>query len=404
MNKNRLFPKKNVLIREFLLINFFTINLFVSTISNYSIASFILKIVSAVCLLGLIIRDTRTSGFKLITITGQSSFNKFLIVLGIFILLPAVTLSYSLNPLFGLKKLLYLLIGTIPAVMSAFYLLYTLTEERTKVFIYILLTETVVSIILILIISPFSDFGIYHFSVTNWSHVIYGRFIGTVLLISVFLQLKIRSIKKLIYLSVLVLLFSYTAYYTGLRASLIGLSLLILAVVIFYLVKKELKIINITALIIALLSAVFLAIQFPNPADLFEQRYENLINAESLENSSDGAIQSRIDSYKICLERIEQHPFLGLGFGGFKSFYKNNIPIIISYPHNLFLEFIVEMGIPGLLLLMYLLFLIFKYSYSYSFEVFVFFLYALFLALFSKDIPTNTMLWIGLAFIGSVKK
>ena len=71
-----------------------------------------------------------------------------------------------------------------------------------------------------------------------------------------------------------------------------------------------------------------------------------------------------------------------------------------KYPHNLFLEFAVELGIPGILLCTFLLYIIFSSAKKVSTEVFIFFIFALWLAMFSKDIPTQSLLWIGLAFVG----
>jgi len=49
----------------------------------------------------------------------------------------------------------------------------------------------------------------------------------------------------------------------------------------------------------------------------------------------------RLSAYGIALQLFLQHPFFGVGAGGFRAFY------VAEYPHNIELEFLAEYGLVG---------------------------------------------------------
>src|SRR6185436_15836198 len=55
------------------------------------------------------------------------------------------------------------------------------------------------------------------------------------------------------------------------------------------------------------------------------------------------------------IQQIGQHPILGLGLGGFAR-----LGLGVNYPHNIFLNFWVELGILGLISFLWIMFLSFQ--------------------------------------------
>ena len=72
----------------------------------------------------------------------------------------------------------------------------------------------------------------------------------------------------------------------------------------------------------------------------------------------------RLCCMRSCLTMIKEHPLIGVGLGNFRYVYpKYMLPGAKEYflhAHNIFLQITVEMGIPGLLVFLWLLFLFFK--------------------------------------------
>jgi len=162
-----------------------------------------------------------------------------------------------------------------------------------------------------------------------------------------------------------------------------------------------------TLLIITILSALLIFL-VPKP-DIINFRFDNVAAIDDLQFKGDPAIHSRLDYWKLSLEIIKDNPVIGVGIGGFSSYHKVEV-----YSHNILLEFAVEGGVVGLIVLCSLFVIMFKSSYRYSkyhpelvsvsgVLLLTFFLFALWLALFSKEFSNQTMLWIGLAFYGVQK-
>lgn len=153
-----------------------------------------------------------------------------------------------------------------------------------------------------------------------------------------------------------------------------------------------------TILIITILTAL-LIIFIPKP-DIINFRFDNMTAIDDLQFKGDPAIHYRLEAWNLSLDIIKKYPILGTGLGGFKGYNGLGWTIINKYPHNLFLEMFVETGIIGLFILFSLLFFLFKYSYQLSKFTFIFLLFALFLSMFSKDIATQSVLWLGFVFVG----
>jgi hypothetical protein len=172
-----------------------------------------------------------------------------------------------------------------------------------------------------------------------------------------------------------------------------------------------------TLLVIITLSALLIFL-VPKP-DIINYRFDNLTAFDDLQFKGDPAIHSRLDAWELSCEMIKEHPLLGTGLGAFNGYNNIEWTRVIKYSHNIILEMTAEGGVVGLLVLCSLFVVIFKSSYRFSkchpepalpagrlvsgsaIVVLTFFLFSLFLALFSKEFSNQSLLWIGLAFVGN---
>lgn len=81
----------------------------------------------------------------------------------------------------------------------------------------------------------------------------------------------------------------------------------------------------------------------------------------------------RVEVYKIAIRLVLEHPFLGIGLGQFPAFYQLEAPRILGHapyewnmlhPHNLFLAFWLNLGIVGLIGLVWILVLCWRKAWS----------------------------------------
>lgn len=119
---------------------------------------------------------------------------------------------------------------------------------------------------------------------------------------------------------------------------------------------------------------------------------------QSPEKTNDDAVNVRREIYALSVEMIKEKPVFGWGIGGFKNPDKGYLAMFNKYPHNLFLEVGVEFGVVGIIFLIYLLSTIFRTLLNYEPIWLSIFLLALWLSMFSKDITTNTAIWMFLSF------
>ncbi|RJP61573.1 MAG: hypothetical protein C4539_19465, partial [Ignavibacteriales bacterium] len=86
---------------EIILINSVILQVLVSTISNYSTVSFILKALSFIIVFVLIIIDIKANSINSKELFASRINKKFYFTLAGLIFLPALSLLYSANPYFG---------------------------------------------------------------------------------------------------------------------------------------------------------------------------------------------------------------------------------------------------------------------------------------------------------------
>jgi len=429
----------------------------VVTISNYSGKIFLLKGLVSSLLIIAMIAQVKMNNEKWQPMINNNGFKKLFSILFLFICYLSLTLTYSSNPAYGFQKILNFIISIVPSVIVFYYLISTLNELRLKLFLYSISAITIVSVIFIIINYPFDQSTIYHYKPGRWSHVIYGRMISSIAVVLLsylmwvikkgkasLLPKKLTTLEQvrdtpwqekrweIIFLIFVTSMAIYGTYLSALRAAFVGLMLVgvgLLVISAWFVVRSSrfknsftgkrvhseltkneepayrsgrLRTQNVnmvySLLIITILSALLIFL-IPKP-DIINYRFDNMIAIDDLQFKDDPAIHSRLDSWELSWEMIKEHPLIGTGLGGFNGYNNIEWTKAIKYPHNIILEMTAEGGVVGLLVLCSLFVVIFKSSYRFSKFTFYFLLFTLFLSMFSKEFSNQSLLWVGLAFVG----
>jgi hypothetical protein len=202
-----------------------------------------------------------------------------------------------------------------------------------------------------------------------------------------------KSIREFITIPVLVILL-FGLYYSGLRSSLIGIILATGFVFLYSLIKiKSIKTKAVTFVLTII--PIVLIIAQPLGEEKTTIRYDNLLQYEEMKFNYDSPIQTRLYVYKESVELIKRTFPIGTGFGGYKP--QSESTNWNNYPHNIFFEALIELGLPGIILLLIVLILILKTAYKTSPVFVAMFIYALTLAFFSKDIANQSFILLCIA-------
>jgi len=403
---------------EFILANIFLLNISAAAISNYSLNVFIIKIISSAALLIIILVDVKLNKFDIPVIVKKNNPKKMFIIIGLFTGYLGITLIYSDNPAYGAQKILNFIASTVPSVIAFYYLIVTISKERFKIFIFAIVAITIVTLTYILIDYPFDPSTNYEYKAGRWSHVIYGRLIGSVAVFLLLYTMWIIERRKMgeERWRVLFLIFInssavYGLYLSSLRAAMLGMILCFLLGTLFLVYEMvarrgmldarrkllQMRSRQLAGMLLTIILTISFILLIPNP-EIIETRFNNLTQIEDLKFGGDEPINSRIEELRISKELFFEYPIFGVGFGGFRSY--NDFTEAVKYPHNIFAEMAVEGGVVGLIILCSVLFVMFIYSYRLSLFSFIFLLFSLFLAMFSKELSNQSLLWLFIAFTG----
>ena len=384
---------------QFLLINFFILDLLSSIISTQRIIYEIIKILFGLILWILILVDYKINKPNIKNHIGSINFKKLIAILLFFILILSVSLLYSRNTGYGIFKLFNFLIGAVPVLFGFYYLLITINRSRINIFFISVIIESIIFLILILLINPFHYDGQKIITLTRWSHVIFEHFIGPLYFLFFFMLIKSRDKRELLFYSAGLTISIIGVYISGARAAFTGLIFFTPLILLLSLWKKELNSKNSIFFFTAIIFSIFIIYVLQPYSETVNSRYISLFDI-SKPDIGDASVNARITGLEISQEIFKKHPFTGVGFGGYKNYKGIHLTYLIEYPHNIFVEFLIELGIPGLIYFLFLLYIIFISTKRISLFMTIFFCFALWLALFSKSISSNTLLWLGLAFYG----
>lgn len=388
-------------ISNFILLNVFAMQVMTGTISNYSGTSIIIKVTASILLITLLLVETKRSGYRLSKILAVKEFKTVLLYLGLLVIVPAITLLYSANPAFGLEKVIHFIISPLFSVTCIFIITQIWDKEKSIMLKRLTVLYGIIIPLTVITADPFIYNTAYKLTWGRWSHVTLGRFLGALAVLSFYFLAAEKNKTEKILLLLSTIIVSYGVYFTGLRAALLGLGITVLLILATEIWKKK-GLTAGTSMIIAAVIIISATIYFSDVGEIKSNRYESLTDIEKLEFKGDGAVIARLKAFRISLERFIENPVFGIGYGGFNSYYGSDLPLLIKYPHNIVLEFLAEMGLAGLVLMIF----IFRRIYlngKIDTGVMFYLLFALWLAMFSKDIATQGMLWVGLGAAGRQK-
>lgn len=396
MPQNKIFSKNDFLSIakqkpiEYILSLTVIILIAISSISNTSINTIFLKGIISTC--ALIMINLKGNVNKKIFQDSIKIFNFYFLLITISLL----TLLYSSNIEYGLFKIVNLTINVI-ILFTLLQYVRQLNKSRLISFIQTIIVITVSTFLFILIFDPFDQSRLYIFEFTRWSHVIFSRITALLFLILLILFIYSTKFKDQLILSIIFVLMLYQIYYANMRAATIGIILVLLSIIITGILDRRVNEKKIGLFLMTIILTFILIFLTPT-TEYFDLRYTETAKVLSGNLPEEGGINARLIAYEKALNIIKDNPILGIGFGGFNGFEGDEFLSFIKYPHNIFLEFQVELGIFGTLFIFYFLFISWNKLLSINKYILIIWLFTLWLALFAKDISTNLLVFLPLIF------
>lgn len=407
MEKLTHYIKSNFL--SIVLISLLIVCIAAAGISNISSYVLLLKLICSFILLTAFYFHSKTYSdglYNFLISSGAKRIYKIFFTISAFLFL---TLIYSSNTQYGLIKILNLIISFLPILVASLYIIKIIRLSDLKY--YIIIVSGIYFIIFlsaIILIAPFDQSTVYEFSFNRWSHVFAGRIISFLTLIVFFIFLGSKKQFEILFFALFFLMGVITTFLTGLRTAIMGL--LIFSTLAFLLMAFKKYLIKahyiIFFLIVLFISLTFYFLSSNSTLSPTINRFENLFETEGLNFGGDSAIHTRIASYKIAWEMFSESPIIGKGLGSFNGYNNLEWTKIQKYPHNIILEILAELGIIGLLIFTVLFIVIIKsiltthYPPPTTYYLLLTFFFSLFLAMFSKDISTQNLLWLFLVVHG----
>jgi O-antigen ligase len=345
------------------------------------------------------------------------------VILTGFILYVIISISWANNPEFGIQKLIHFLVGNGALVLSfgvilgmevisresavgswnsAVYSGQSAVGSRqlavsSRPLAICVVVVGIISSIVAILIDPFDPTIPYSFEITRWSHVVYGRFAGLAVIVTFLLLINESKLRvKAIYSAIFLILFT-SLVFSGFRGGIIGVGLSIIIWMIYdFLIDKLNRIDAIKNFVLVLMLAIAgyaIAVNISDnkAAERFESVKEFIVEGKT----EDGTINTRIEAFRIAWKMFEDSPLTGSGLGNFNgSHYGSEIGVMLKYPHNILIEFLSELGLIGFGFLTVFLWAVLRRLIRTRSEWLVIFAYGIMLAMFSKDLGSNGMVWV----------
>ncbi len=364
----------------------------INSISNYSPAVYLLAGFVSLLSIGYLLLAEKKEKIKEYHTSLKSHKNRILFLSIIFVLFPATTLLYSRNPVYGIEKLLFLIVSVIPMFYYTGFLLFRSETNRKEGLLFSLLLLATLFSIVSIALQPYLPGTLYTFSPSRWSHVTAGRYLTLIIPLAVWSFFSSTS-KELRLLSVFtIILCSFALYQMSFRAGVLLVIIITPFIILNSIREKNFTVLKFLQSFVILGIIVTVVITTDQKVPFTEHRYEalgRLVTGET--ETEDGAINDRIEGASTAFQMIQESPLTGRGFGGYNTVYNNKLlPAIIKYPHNIFLEVFAELGfIYGLLfssMILYCLIDLFRKRQTTLLLLFITFVW---LSLFSKNISSN---------------
>jgi len=142
---------------------------------------------------------------------------------------------------------------------------------------------------------------------------------------------------------------------------------LILAILMIYLFVQHFRWRGVLASLVLIVVAISVAAQFPESAVMrrMTTAFEELHNWQRGEHDDLSSTGTRLRFATTSVLLIAEHPVLGVGTGGYEVAYRAAVPegdLVSNNPHNQYLLTTVQLGLPGLLVLLSLFVVLWRLS------------------------------------------
>lgn len=351
-----------------------------------------------------------TSGNNFKNFISDLKFSKvFLLLLLFFLAIHSASLLYTLNFSYGLSKFYGIFFNIILNVLALRFILVHFANDFMRKIIEIILFSGAVLTLISILAGPFSSFYDEYmqmkiFGINLWSHVGFGRYMGFVFLVSLINIIYLGFLKKL-HLDKILLVISFAGLLlSGLRSAIICTMFISILLILYSLKKKNISILKISGFLIGGVALLFVASYFNNSLSILLTRFTQVFNIFNQVNLSDGAISTRLHIYRNSIQLFLENAFLGRGLG---SYYDENLFLFtrgLKYPHNIFIEYGIELGSLGLLFILIALIFIYREVLKVNTILSFVFLYFVLLSMFSYSIPFQTGMFSFMAFISLRKE
>lgn len=255
-----------------------------------------------------------------------------------------------------------------------------------------------------IIAGPFSSFYDEYtqmklFGINLWSHVGFGRYMGFVLIVAL-VNILYTGYFKFFHIDKILLVISFSGLMlSGLRSAIVCSLFISLVILIASMKKRNISLLKITGFLTAGVLLLLVAAYFNNSLSILLARFTQVFNIFHQENLSDGAISTRLHIYKNSFQLFLQNVFWGRGLGSYYDERLFEFTRGLKYPHNILIEYGIELGTFGILFILTALILIYKNVLKVSKILSFVFLYFVLLSLFSYSIPFQTGMFSFIAFI-----
>jgi O-antigen ligase len=317
-------------------------------------------LLSAALLLFLLFKDFIKYGF--VRYINRYVLNAFNLLLILFIVIIFSIYYTSSNQYVYVKTIQYITV----LLSAAFpFLVYKFSIQRFYKYSVILITLITVLYVPLflkanmLFMTHYNLFENSPLGIIHGGYLTVGYIIGIALIILLYKDIYIKEYRILLFIFLFVALLT-----TGARGPLIFLILIL----IFYIYTRKsifLKINIKTFLIVGMLFAIvipFLMNKY-DFSDLFDRTFSRLTALEVAKK--DSAANDRLKRISYVISKIDtEHILQGYGFGSFGIEYTGHD--IRTYPHNIILEILFELGLIGLAVYLLYIFLIIKKIYYHK--------------------------------------
>lgn len=391
---------KFLLSKEFFFVLFLTSGYFKSSESKIDI--------TFVCLLVTVVLALKDMPNKMEKVTFR-----LIVVLAFIYALILIGFLYSPSASYAIDKLIKFTVLTIPAFLIGIMILQS--EESVKRFLKSIIAVGVTMSVFAIYLFMSNNAGIGFIGLGDGNYLGLGRVTGlTFLILMIWITFsRMPRIKALLTIAVALLVFAALSI-SGARMPLLA-ALAVGALIVLRSVRIKNGVVLVSSGFKYLFSLLIVGVAFVSW--LFSKGYLDTIiyRVSVLFTEKQGGVsaEGRLDRYSEAYDMFANSPFFGKGLGSFTIFY-NGVDVN-DYPHNIFLEFMSELGLVGLIGFLVLIILCltpilksgFKGMKLEQLALLACFLFLLLNANTTGDINDNRMMFAFLAIIfktGTIKR